>query len=168
MDIRIRQAAPADLKALLPMVDAHNRQAGQPSGNLDIRRFRGAIFGKNRFVFCDVAEAAGEEVGGPIGYAMSHDCFTTDDGTRGMYLTDLFVEEAWRREGAGRLLMEAACARAKTRGASHVWWATMPKNYMARRFYARLGATNERAHAHAVSGAAFERLAGAPRRSSRA
>ncbi len=166
MAIKIRKAAPADLKALVAMVGAHNAEAGNGAASLDLRRFRAALFGKNAFVFCDLAEAVGEGANGAstpaaaetIGYALSHDCFTTDDGTRGVFLTDRFVESAWRREGAGRLLVEAVTRRAKARGATHVWWASMAKNYQARRFYGRLGATDERVHAHALFGEPFSRL----------
>ncbi|MEM9706393.1 MAG: hypothetical protein AAF850_10005, partial [Pseudomonadota bacterium] len=60
MPIKIRVAAPADLKKLLPMLDAHNAYSNLPTGNLSARTFRAAMFGKNAFVFCDVAEAEDE------------------------------------------------------------------------------------------------------------
>ncbi|MEM9170023.1 MAG: GNAT family N-acetyltransferase [Pseudomonadota bacterium] len=164
MTVKVRNAAPADIKAVLRMVDAHNAFGGLPVGRLDAKTFRAAIFGKNAFVFCDLAESREEAGDGPIGYALSYDCFTTDDGTRGLYVADLFVEEAWRREGAGSALMGAVAKRARKRGATHLWWTSQNKNYQARRFYRILNATDQPVHAHAVDGDALDDLAAMRRR----
>lgn len=163
VDVLVRPAAPRDLKALLAMCDALNAHSGLPTGRLDPKEFRAALFGRRAFMYADIAEAVETEEpgqrGGPVGYALSHDAFSTDFGERGVYLIDIYVEPAWRRAGVGEALMAAVAARAKERGGSHVWWATMPFNYQARRFYAHLGASDEPFHTHAVFGKAFERLA---------
>jgi GNAT superfamily N-acetyltransferase len=163
IDVSVRPAAPRDLKALLAMCDALNAQSGIPTGRLDPKQFRAALFGRRAFMFADIAEASetGDAAhgGGPVGYALSHDAFSTDFGERGAYLIDVYVEPAWRRAGVGKALMAAVAARARERGGTHVWWATMPFNYQARRFYARLGASDEPFHTHAVFGKAFDRLA---------
>lgn len=165
--ISVRACAPRDLKALVAMCEALNAHSGLPTGRFDARALRSALFGKNAFLFADIAEAAEIEDGrpSPIGYALSHDAFMTDLGERGMYVVDLYVEPAWRRAGAGRLLMAAAAARAKTRSGVLLWWASLPANWTARRFYAALGSSDERIHSHSLSGRAFERLAasGAPK-----
>jgi GNAT superfamily N-acetyltransferase len=44
------------------------------------------------------------------------------------YLQDLFVDEAARGLGAGRALIEAVSAAAKTAGASRVYWLTAEDN----------------------------------------
>lgn len=158
--ITVRECAPRDVKALVAMCDALNVHSGLPAGRLDPKHYRAALFGKKAFLFADIAEGATD--GGkpsPIGYLLSHDAFTTDYGERGMYVVDLYVEPEWRRAGVGRKLMEAAAARAVDRGGSHLWWASMPGNYRARRFYASIGSTDERLHSHAVFGKAFEKLA---------
>lgn len=161
-EISIRPGAPRDLNALVAMCDALNEHSGLPTGRLKPGAFRAALFGKSAFMFADVAEAG--EQGRPsrvepVGYAFSHDAFSTDAGERGFYLVDIYVKPAWRRAGIGKALMAAVAARAKRRGATHIWWASMPFNYRARRFYARLGASDEIFHVHAVSGRAFEKLA---------
>lgn len=165
--ISVRSAAPRDLKALIAMCEALNAHSGLPTGRLDPKRYRAALFGRSAFLFADLAEAAesGEEGSSIVGYVLSHDAFTTDYGERGMYVVDLYVEPGWRRAGVGKRLMAAAAARAKARGGTHLWWASMPSNYPARRFYEALGATDERIHSHALFDRAFERLANAgPRR----
>lgn len=161
ISLSVRPAAPRDLKALVAMCDALNAHSGLPTGRLVPKNFRAALFGKNAFLYADLAEAMEEDDQSPTvaGYALSHDAFTSDFGERGLYMVDIYVEPAWRRAGAGRRLMAAVAARAKKRGGTHVWWASMPPNYQARRFYGTLGATDEVLHSHAVFGSTFERLA---------
>jgi GNAT superfamily N-acetyltransferase len=117
------------------------------------------MFGARAFLFADVAEAFGKQGPRLIGYALSHDCFTTDFGERGLYMVDLYVDVGWRRSGAGKRLMAAVAARARRRGATHLWWSSMPGNLPARRFNASLGANSERIVSHALFGQAFDKLA---------
>ena len=157
MSFKIRTAMPADLACIVRFLKDHNAEAGHPPRGMAPQTVRAAMFGKNAFVFGDLAvvrhEDGGEEIAAS---ALSHDCFTTDDGTRGLYLTDLYVAPAWRRRGMAHALMGALCRRAKRRGGTHVWWATMPNNDSARRFYRTLGASEDRAFAHALHGATFK------------
>lgn len=159
--ITCRAAGPRDLKTVVALCDALNAHLGMPTGRLEDKNFRSALFGRSAFVFADLAEAVedGETRPEVVGYALSHDCFTTDFGERGVYLIDVYVEPAWRRSGAGLALMRAVARRARARGASHLWWASATSNTPARRFYAALGASDERFHAHTLSGAAFDKLA---------
>lgn len=158
--ITVRAATPRDLPRLVSLCDRLNAYLSLETGHLDVRRFRSAIFGVRAFVFADVAQAAPK--GGEaalVGYALSHDAFTTDRGERGLYLIDLYVEPPARGAGAGRRLMASVAARAKKRGATHVWWGSMAGAARARRFYARLGAQDDRIHSHFLSGPAFDVLA---------
>lgn len=159
--VTVRAAGPRDLKLLVEMCDALNAYSGITPGRLDPKQFRAALFGKTAFVFGDMAFAMeeGERRPSPAGYALCHDGFTTDFGERGMYLIDLYVEPAWRRAGVGRRLLAAVAARTKARGGTHVWWASMSGNFQARRFYAALGASDEKMHSHSLFGRPFERLA---------
>ncbi|MBY0422335.1 MAG: GNAT family N-acetyltransferase [Parvularculaceae bacterium] len=160
--ITCRAAGPRDLKTIVALCDALNAHLNMPTGRLEEKKFRASMFGKNAFVFCDLAEAVEDGEARPeiVGYALSHDCFTTDFGERGVYLIDVYVEPAWRRSGAGLALVRTVARRAKKRGATHVWWGSAPSNAPARRFYAALGASDERFHVHTLSGRAFDKLAG--------
>ena len=157
----VRSAAPEDVKALVALCDALNAHSGLPTGRLKASEFRAALFGSKAFMNADIAETRAMRGASPalVGYALSHDSFTTDFGERGVYVVDLFVEVGWRRRGVATRLMAAVAARAKRRGASHMWWASMPRNFPARRFYADLGAVDEAIHSHAIFGKPFERLA---------
>ncbi|MDH3232359.1 MAG: GNAT family N-acetyltransferase [Alphaproteobacteria bacterium] len=55
------------------------------------------------------------------------------------YLQDLYVDEAARRTGAGRALIEAVYAAADAAGASQVYWLTQHFNDTARQLYDRVG-----------------------------
>ncbi len=162
MGIRVRAATRRDVKAIVAMCDSLNAHSGLPTGRLDARQFRAALFGSRSFLFADVAEATGRGRRGAtrsVGYALSHDSFTTDFGERGVYMVDLYVEAGWRRAGVGKKLMAAVAARAARRGATHIWWSSMPGNSPARRFYASLGAVDEPIRSHALFGKPFEKLA---------
>jgi GNAT superfamily N-acetyltransferase len=54
------------------------------------------------------------------------------------YLQDLFVEEKTRNMGLGRMLIEAAYAKAKEAGASRVYWNTHETNAAARALYEKV------------------------------
>lgn len=162
---KTRTAGPRDLDAVLMLCDSLNAHLAMPTGRLEKKEFRAALFGRNAFVFADLVEAATPYDARPavVGYALSHDAFSTDFGERGMFLVDLYVEPCWRRAGAGLALMKAVMVRTKARGGSHVWWASSTTNAPARRFYQSLGASDERFRAHTLSGRDFDRLAAARR-----
>lgn len=157
--VSIRNAGLRDLKTIIALCDALNAHLSMPTGRIDEKKFRAALFGKTAFVFGDIAEGV-ENDRRPeiIGYALSHDAFSTDFGARGLFLIDLYVEPAWRRAGAGLALLKAVARRARERGGNHVWWASANSNFQARRFYDAIGAEDERMHVHTLVGRAFEKL----------
>jgi GNAT superfamily N-acetyltransferase len=59
--------------------------------------------------------------------------------TRSLYLKELYVGQAYRRKGVGRLLMDGLREVAATHGCSRVEWTTDDDNAAAQRFYAGLG-----------------------------
>jgi GNAT superfamily N-acetyltransferase len=61
--------------------------------------------------------------------------------TRSLYLKELYVAQAYRRTGAGKLLMEGLYRIAADYGCSRVEWTTDTGNSGAQRFYESLGAT---------------------------
>jgi GNAT superfamily N-acetyltransferase len=81
-----------------------------------------------------VAEREGEIVG------IVHYIFHRSTWTKGpyCYLQDLFTREDARGGGVGRKLIEAVYERAKTEGASRVYWLTQESNATARALYDKL------------------------------
>jgi GNAT superfamily N-acetyltransferase len=61
--------------------------------------------------------------------------------TTSLYLKELYVAQAHRRAGTGRLLMEGIHQIASERGCSRVEWTTDTGNTRAQHFYESLGAT---------------------------
>jgi GNAT superfamily N-acetyltransferase len=59
--------------------------------------------------------------------------------TRSLYLKELYVLEAYRRLGIGRLLVRAVFETAAGLGCSRVEWTTDVGNTGAQAFYAKLG-----------------------------
>lgn len=166
--VKVRAVEPDDIREVCDLVAQHNGEAGPSPNRPNPRTLKSLVFGRNSFVFCEVAEDqilsrgsrssrhSGKIDGAPlIGHAIWHDCFSTDDGSRGGYLVDLFVVSGRRREGVATQLIKTVCRKVKARGGTHLWWATMPKNASARRFYAQFGASDDRAHAHAIYGETF-------------
>jgi GNAT superfamily N-acetyltransferase len=91
----------------------------------------------NRAAFAGVvAEVHGQVVG----YALYHDGYETDRGRRLVHLIDLYVQEASRRQGVGRALMQRIADLGRVRGAEVVFWSVYEPNALARTFYERLGA----------------------------
>jgi GNAT superfamily N-acetyltransferase len=59
--------------------------------------------------------------------------------SRSLFLKELYVPEAYRGRGVGRLLMHAVFEKATALRCSRVEWTTDPGNAAAQAFYARLG-----------------------------
>jgi ribosomal protein S18 acetylase RimI-like enzyme len=71
----------------------------------------------------------------PIGLAHVREFVRPLDGSKGLYLDDLFVSPDARGEGAGSALLSAVRDAAKERGLSVVRWITAKDNETARRLY---------------------------------
>jgi GNAT superfamily N-acetyltransferase len=74
----------------------------------------------------------------PIGLAHVREFARPLDGTRGLYLDDLFVSPDARGEGAATALLHALRDRAREQGLSVVRWITAKDNETARRVYDRV------------------------------
>jgi GNAT superfamily N-acetyltransferase len=112
-------------------------------------------FGERPYFECLLAEVGGEAVG----IAIHRPGYSTFDGRPGLYVEDLFVAEAARKLGIGRLLMVRLAAIAHQRGCSHMSLAVLHWN-SARAFYRGLGFTRvEDWLPYRLSGNALARLA---------
>jgi GNAT superfamily N-acetyltransferase len=83
-----------------------------------------------------------EADGAPVGFALFFMNYSTWEGTAGLYIEDLFVDEAARGTGAGRALMAAAAAVARERGCPRLELSVLDWN-PARGFYERLGMSHQ-------------------------
>jgi GNAT superfamily N-acetyltransferase len=82
---------------------------------------------------------AEDDSGRVVGYTLFSPLY---DGeyTRAFFIADLYVEQAARGAGVGRLLMNALQETAKREGRRRLMWAVHRKNTRAIHFYESLGA----------------------------
>ena len=83
----------------------------------------------------------GEIDGAPRGFALFFHNFSTFEGKPGLYLEDLFVEEAARGSGLGKAFLAKLAQLALERGCARLEWSVLDWNEPALAFYRTLGAT---------------------------
>ena len=97
---------------------------------------KAALFGEIPRARALLARAGAE----PVGLALYFYNFSTFLGRTGLYLEDLFVRPAWRRQGVGRGLLVALADVAVRDGCGRVEWSVLDWNEPAIRFYRSIGA----------------------------
>lgn len=97
---------------------------------LSLAQFTEDGFGENPVWQALVAVAGGEVVGFALWYLR----YSTWKGKR-LYLEDLYVEEAWRRMGVAKALMDALKTEARENGCSGMVWQVLGWNEPAKAFY---------------------------------
>ena len=79
--------------------------------------------------------------GTPAAFALFFHNFSTFLGRRGLWLEDLYVYPAYRRQGCAQALLRALAGIARNRGCGRFEWAVLDWNAPAIDFYRTLGAT---------------------------
>ena len=77
----------------------------------------------------------------PVGFVLFFHNYSTFLGQPGIYIEDLFVDEAFRRRGFGRALLGYVARLAKERRCGRLEWSVLDWNEPAINFYKQLGAT---------------------------
>jgi ribosomal protein S18 acetylase RimI-like enzyme len=156
--MRIRRAEARDAAALLALVAALNRDQGDPYDLLTEARLReDVITGAST-----VAMVAQAPDGALVGYATAHATYETGHAERGLYVGDLYVDPAYRRQGIARALLAAVARAGHAQGARHLWLTAKAANAAAHAFYRRLGSRGETVMAFAVVQQDFLNLAAEP------
>jgi len=155
-EVTIRAATAADAGTIVQMI----RALAEYEHLLDRVRITEADvvrdgFGPRPCFECLLAEHEGEA----IGFALYMSDYSTFDGRPGIFVEDLFVTEAARGWGVGRMLLARLAALARERGGGSLSLMALDWN-PARAFYDRLGFVEAKGWLpYRMSGAAFERLA---------
>ena len=76
----------------------------------------------------------------PVGFVLFFHNYSTFLGRPGIYIEDLFVDEAYRRRGFARALLLHVARLAKERGCGRLEWSVLDWNEPAVDFYKKLGA----------------------------
>lgn len=155
MSLVIRPPRREEAAALCRLVRELNMHQGDPVDRFTPDTLDRDVFGPDAYLDCLVAVRDGALAG----YAFAHDGYDSGYAQRGLYLCDLYVTPAARRQGVARALVCAMAHRARRHGRSFLWWAARAWNGEARAFYASLGAKEEAVTAHAVLFEDFAALA---------
>ena len=134
--IPIRPSDPADLPALLPMIEALARHHGDTSA-ATLDSLRRDQTGPEPWLSVLVAEGDA----GLLGYAATLPHAQLHFGTRGLDLHHLYIQSESRGQGLGAALVAAVIEQAKARGCHYLAVGTDPANSAAQRFYRKLGFT---------------------------
>jgi len=133
----IRAATPDDVAAIAALVRALAEYERLPHEvALDEARLRDHLFGARPYAEALVAEDAG----GVVGFAAFFHTYSTFLARPGIWLEDLFVLEAHRRQGHGRALLAAVARIAFERGCARLEWSVLDWNEPSLAFYRSLGA----------------------------
>jgi ribosomal protein S18 acetylase RimI-like enzyme len=134
-DIKTRPATVTDLKAVAVLFDAYRQFYQQPSDLALARRFITERFQRKESVLI-VAENG---TGALIGFTQLYPTFCSVRAAHTFVLYDLFVTPAARGTGAGRALMLAAEAHARSAGAARMELSTARTNLIGQSLYESLG-----------------------------
>ncbi len=76
----------------------------------------------------------------PAGFALYYSNYSSFRAQCGLYVEDLFVKPAFRKQGVGRALLTQVAALANERGCGRVEWTVLDWNEPAIEFYKTIGA----------------------------
>ena len=135
--ITIRPAVPADAAAIFGLVRALARHEKlEDKVEATEAGIAAALFGRAPRVFCDLAEINGAVAG----FALWYYSFSTFVGRHGIYLEDLYVEEAFRGLGLGKALVTHLARRCVEEKLGRLEWSVLDWNEPAIQFYRARGA----------------------------
>jgi diamine N-acetyltransferase len=155
--LTLRPAVPTDAALILDYIRELAEYEREPEAAVateaDIRRY---AFSEDPLVKVTMAEWDGR----PAGCAIWFLNFSTWEGKPGIYLEDLFVRPAFRRNGIGKALLKHLAALAVEEGWTRFVWQVLDWNTPAIEFYESLGARVMRPWITCrVEGDAIKRLA---------
>ena len=158
--ITIRQAEPADA----PLIAALIRELAEYEKLLHEchatpENIRQSLFGGKPHAECVIAE----QLGIAVGFALFFHNYSTFLAKPGLYLEDLFVRPAVRKQGVGKALLVHLAQLALDRGCGRFEWSVLDWNSPAIAFYESLGAKVQNGWTiYRVTGDALAQLAAQP------
>lgn len=135
MSITTREAAPADIPAIGELFDLYRQFYGQPRDLPLAQRFISERLAQRESVII-VAENEQAEV---LGFCQLYPTFCSVEAKPIYTLSDLFVLPPARKAGAGRMLLQAAEAKAAAEGKARMDLTTARTNARAQSLYESVG-----------------------------
>jgi GNAT superfamily N-acetyltransferase len=141
----IRTALPGDVPRILELIHDLAAYEKEPDAvEATEADLHAALFGPDAVAGCLVAGSeGGAEAGRVVGIALWFRTFSTWTGRPGMWLEDLYVDEAHRRDGHGRALLAGLAAICLERGWPRLEWTVLDWNANAIGFYRSIGALGQ-------------------------
>jgi GNAT superfamily N-acetyltransferase len=137
MDAEIRPVTEETLPQVEPLIEAYQRfyemEDIDPQRN---REFFSRFIGTDREGWL-LAAWKGDEV---VGFGCYYRFLSSLSAVSTVLMNDLFVVEAARGQGIGRLMIEAGVGLARESGGSWLEWNTSPDNHTAQALYDSTGA----------------------------
>ncbi|BCX12375.1 MAG: N-acetyltransferase [Thermosynechococcus sp.] len=134
----IRPATPEDVPIIFQLIQAlaaYEKLSHAVNGTEEALREH--LFGDRPYAEVLLAHTPTEV----IGYALFLTTYSTFLTRPGLWLEDLFVLPAYRRQGVGTALLKALVQLARNRDYGRIEWSVLDWNRPAIQFYERLGAT---------------------------
>lgn len=88
-------------------------------------------------IFAAVDDQNGKII--PAGFTQLYPLYSSVRATKNWILNDLYIDAAYRKQGFGSKLIEAAMQFAKEQGATFIQLETTPENTTAQRLYEAIG-----------------------------
>ncbi|MCR8671648.1 GNAT family N-acetyltransferase [Agrococcus sp. HG114] len=134
---QLRPARPGDEPGILALIQALAVYEREPDAVENTEGMLTAmLFGDDPKVFAHVVERDGAIVGIAIWFLT----YSTWTGTHGIWLEDLYVDDAERGRGYGAALIAALAAECVERGYRRLEWTVLDWNEPAIGFYRAIGA----------------------------
>jgi GNAT superfamily N-acetyltransferase len=139
--MKVRSANPDDVALIFSFIQRKaefDRSVGAFSGVLQVSKdkIQKTLFGTIPFSYVLLAESSRFEIGFAL-YGFRYSSFV---GQPSIWLDDLYVDEEWRSQGVGAVLMNQLAQIAKENNCTHLAWNADARNTRGLSFYHRLGA----------------------------
>lgn len=136
--VSTRRVTLADLDAIAPLFDAYRGFYGQPADLPRARAWLQARMQRDESVVLVAERDSGGEAR-IVGFTQLYPMYSSVRTARTWILNDLYVDQAARRSGAARALLDAAAAYARDQGAAGISLETTVDNAPARALYRSAG-----------------------------
>lgn len=134
----LRAARPGDEPGILAGIHGLALYEHEPDAvENTVEALTETLFGADPRAFAHVVERDGEIVGIALWFLT----YSTWTGRHGIWLEDLYVDDAQRGRGYGKALIAALAALCVERGYSRLEWSVLDWNEPAIAFYRSIGAT---------------------------
>jgi GNAT superfamily N-acetyltransferase len=155
VNFRVRRAASRDAEIIARQAQDASREDGFPFAALGADQIRAHAFGATPLLEILVAEQDHRI----IGHAITYRGYDVRSAQPNLVLAALYVAPEARRGGMARQIISAVARRAREQGCRRIHITTGLDNSVAHRFYAAIGAKEERTAAFMLTADAIEWLA---------